>query len=453
MEPYQENNMKNLKWHLYASPPYKVSLALTLSFYYLYFCFKYSEYWINDITEIYNYPIAILIVFGIALIPGFMNCFIFFGLLFDKKPKIDFTKLELPPISILVAAYNEEENIQSTLESLTRQEYPNKIQCIIINDGSTDKTYDKIREFILTYDLPENIIFKPLNLEKNVGKANALNEGLKKCKYENIITVDGDSWLYKDALSFLVGDFISSNNVAMAGSILVKNSRNTWMTKFQEQDYFYSISAVKRTQHLCGGVLVAQGALSIYKKSIIEECNGWKPVVGEDIILSWDMLNRGYSIGHSERSICWTNAPETYKQYFNQRKRWARGMIEAFKSFPFIMFKPKLHSIFIWFNLFFPVIDFFYLFVFVPSIIMALIFKYYLLVSMMTLLLLPFGFLMNFMMFNAQIKVFKYHGLKIRKHYFWIFFYFIFGNLLSCPSSLAGYLAEITKSKKSWGTK
>jgi biofilm PGA synthesis N-glycosyltransferase PgaC len=388
----------------------------------------------------------------VALFPGLVNCFIFCNLLFDKKPRSEYNyKNDLPPISVLIAAYNEQDNIISTLQSIALQDYPNTVQCIIINDGSSDNTSKLVHDYIESDN--HKINFKIIDKIKNNGKANALNTGLKLAKYKNIITVDGDCYIYKDCFKILVSDFMSSNDVAMAGAILVKNSRENWITKFQEQDFFYSISSVKRSQHLTKGVLVAQGALSIYKKWMLEECGGWKPVVGEDIILSWDILNRGYTIGHSDRAICWTNVPTNYKQYFQQRRRWARGMIEAFREFPGMIFNPRVSTIFIWFNLLFPLLDFYYLFIFVPSLIMALVFKYYLIVSSMTLMLLPMGALMNLLMFKVHINVFKIHGLKVRKHYFWIFFYFLFGNLLSAPASLRGYLDEFLNTKKSWGTK
>ena len=429
------------------------SLAIAV----LYFskCLEYSQAWISDITLAYNYNIAIFIVMGVALIPGFINVFVMLCIILDKRPSHTYHDIELPPITILIAAYNEADHIQHTLLSITNQKYQNHIQCIVIDDGSTDATATKLNEFIQHHPIPNNIKISPIFLPRNRGKAHALNAGLLLTKHDHVLTVDGDSWLHKDALSILVTDYIKSppNTVACAGTILVKNSRKSWITRFQEQDYFFAISSIKRTQHLSRGVLVAQGALSIYRKWAIEECGGWQPLVGEDIILSWNILNKGYHISHSERAICWTNAPEIYKQYFQQRRRWARGMVEAFKNSPAILFSKQPYIIFIWFNLLFPILDFSYLFIFAPSVILALTMGHYLIVSKITLLLIPMGILMNIIIFRVQLKTFKFHGLKIRKHYSWMFFYFLLGNLLSSPASLRGYLDEFLNAKKSWGTK
>jgi len=443
------------KRQLYARPLYKIMLALGVAVLYFWQCLQYSQAWLSDITAVYNCYMATFIVLGIALMPGFINVFVLMCMLLDKRPKHKHTETDLPPITILIAAYNEGENIQQTLISITHQYYPNDIQCIVIDDGSTDDTVEKMAEFIRTHPIPKNIKIVPVLLPVNSGKAHALNAGLLLAKHRDILTVDGDSWLYKDALSILVTDYIKSpaNTVACAGTVLVKNSRKNWISRFQEQDYFFAISSIKRTQHLSRGVLVAQGALSIYRKWVIEECGGWQPFVGEDIILSWSILNRGYYISHSERAICWTNVPETYQQYFQQRRRWARGMVEAFKNTPAILFSAEPYAIFVWFNLFFPLLDFCYLFIFAPSVILALTMGYYLIVSKITLLLIPMGIIMNMIVLRVQLKTFKFHGLKIRKHYAWMMFYFLFGNLLSSPASLRGYVDEFVNAKKCWGTK
>lgn len=443
------------KHQIYARPVYKIMLALTIALFYFIKCFQYSEAWIFDVSNVYNYYIALLIIMGIALIPGFINAFVLVCVMLDKRPSNKYIDEDLPPITILIAAYNEVDKIQDTLLSINNQTYQNFIQCIVVDDGSTDGTVDKIKEFIKINSIKSNIKITPVFLKENKGKAHALNSGLLLSEFQHILTVDGDSWLYKDALSILVSDYLKSppNTVACAGTILVKNSRNSWITKFQEQDYFFAISSIKRTQHLSRGVLVAQGALSIYRKWVIEECGGWQPLVGEDIILSWNILNKGYYISHSERAICWTNAPETYAQYFQQRRRWARGMVEAFKNTPSILSSFEPYTIFVVFNLFFPFLDFCYLFVFAPSVLLALALEHYLIVSKITLLLIPMGIAMNITILMVQLKTFKFHGLKIRKHYGWMLFYFLIGNIISSPASLRGYFDEFLNVKKSWGTK
>ena len=83
------------------------------------------------------------------------------------------------------------------------------------------------------------------------------------------------------------------NTRAVAGTMLVRNSRANWVTRAQEWDYFHGIAAIKRVQSLYQGTLVAQGAFSIYDRATLIEVGGWADCVGEDIVLTWAMLREG----------------------------------------------------------------------------------------------------------------------------------------------------------------
>jgi len=91
------------------------------------------------------------------------------------------------------------------------------------------------------------------------GKAHALNEGLVHISNEIVVTIDADTFLHKEAIRRIVTRLITdpSNTAAVAGTVLVKNSRSTFMARLQEWDYFTAIASVKRQQSLYQGTLVA----------------------------------------------------------------------------------------------------------------------------------------------------------------------------------------------------
>src|SRR5574343_625481 len=118
---------KTIQYQLYARPVFKVLLALAVAFYYFIFCFNYASLWIQDVANVYNYYIAVLFIAGIALIPGFINAFVLMCMLMDRRPEHTYVDINVPPVTILIAAYNEENNIQNTLTSVIRQHYANNI--------------------------------------------------------------------------------------------------------------------------------------------------------------------------------------------------------------------------------------------------------------------------------------------------------------------------------------
>lgn len=275
---------------------------------------------------------------------------------------------------------------------------------------------------------------------------------MAQATHDLIVTVDADTLLFKDALANIVVnlEYGPANTGAVAGSVLARNSRKNFMTRLQEWDYFHGIAIVKRTQSLFQGTLVAQGAFSVYRKAVLQQLGGWQHTVGEDIVLTWGMLEAGYRVGYAENAFVFTNVPESYGAYYRQRRRWARGMVEGFKKYPKILtrFKPNLP--FIYMNLAFPYIDFMYMFVFVPAVIAAVAFQWYALVGILTLMLLPLGMACNMVMFYKQRSIFRRAGLRVRRNIVGFVTFVMVYQLFLSPASLAGYATEALGRRKTW---
>lgn len=436
---------------VYTPVPFKLAVALLLSFGWLVFSTWLAQPWIRDLGALFGAPAAWLMVTGVALIPGLASAFVLAGLVLDRRPRYQLPTA-LPAISILIAAYNEQKAIRDTLESVVSQQYPGPVETIVIDDGSSDRTAAIVRDFIRTWKIPPSHAVRLVQAERNGGKAKALNLGLQAASHDLIVTVDGDTLLYKNALANIATNLVSGppNTAAVAGTVMVRNSRRNFLTRLQEWDYFHGIGIVKRTQSLFQGTLVAQGAFSLYRKAVLQEMGGWSETVGEDIVLTWGILDAGYRVAYAENAFVFTNVPESYGAYYRQRKRWARGMIEAFKKYPCILLRPKMNTPFIYFNLAFPYIDFCYLFVFVPGVIAAVFFQWYAVVGIITLLLLPLALIINIVMYLRQRAVFEENRLRVRRNIPGLLAYVLCYQLFLTPPSLAGYMTELLGWRKTW---
>ncbi len=426
----------------------KFVIATTIATAWILLSIALAQPWAEALGVWLSMPLAWAIVAGIALIPGFMNAFLLASLTLDRRP--GHAPLErYPGLSILVAAYNEEATSVETLESIARQQYPGPLEVIVVNDGSKDRTAELVRE-----QLPKYPWLRLHDLKQNVGKANALNDALKTVSHTLTATVDADSWLFRDALTTIVERYFHDpkNTRAVAGAVLVRNSRESWMTRAQEWDYFQGIAAIKRVQSMYQGTMVAQGAFSLYDTAVLKQVGGWPDCVGEDIVLSWSILKLGYRIGHCEDALLFTNAPATLAQFARQRKRWARGMIEAFKKHPGILLMPSLPTTFVYWNLLFPFLDLIFSVVFIPGVVLAL-FGYYWVAGPVTLALVPMAMVMNYFMYRIGRAMFIEKGLKVRFNPSGFFIYSLFYSMIMQPVSLAGYVAEVLNLRKTWGTK
>lgn len=401
--------------------------------------------WIEDLSVIVSKSIAILIIAGIGYIPGYINSFVVMSLLMDKQPKFKISNPD-DDITIFIACRNEEARIYETLKYISKQEYNGKINVIVIDNGSTDNTYDAAKEAGLKLGMNLHVI-----KEKNPGKFNALNKALKYVETDYVITLDADTLLYKTSVRYIVSRIKSAPNdvCAVAGSVLVRNSRTSFIAKLQEWDYFLGIASIKRMQGLYQGTLVAQGAFSLYKTNALKLVGGWPDAIGEDIVLTWRFLKNNLRVFYEPNAIAFTDVPESLKHLSRQRSRWARGMIEALKEV-----KPWHHPIeFVRYmtgiNLVMPFLDLVYTFVWIPGLLLAF-FGNFAIVGPMTLLVLPITLLQNFIIYNFQYLVFENNGLVIRKHGCSFIMYMLFYQILMSPMSVIGYIQEIFYLKRIW---
>lgn len=438
---------------LYIPVRTKFTLALLIGLAWAGLSIWLSLPWVDDLTRLIGRPLALFVIAFIAYVPGFMNAFLISTILMDRRPERKIPA-QYPGVSVLVACYNEAANIAGTITSLARQGYPGKMEVLILDDGSSDDSVAQAEAAIAQAALRGGHTIRVIPGGTNVGKAGVLRRGLEIARHDLIVTVDGDSWVYADALQRLVERYLADppNTRAVAGAVLARNSRSNWLTRVQEWDYFHGIAAVKRMQSMYHGTLVAQGAFSLYDRAALVEAGGWPDCVGEDIVASWALLERGYRIGYCEDAIVFTNVPDRLSQFARQRKRWSRGLIEAFKSHPGLLHKPRMSLLFIWWNVLFLPLDLVYTFVFIPGIIAAL-FGYYHIVGIMTLLVLPLAMLWNAFIYRVQHRMFKRQDLKVRRNPVGFLVYMLVYSLILQPICVWGYVSELAGLRKNWGTK
>ena len=431
----------------------KFFIALGVAIAWTLFSVVVATPWMHDLAALTNRVFALWTLTFIAFVPGFMNAFLAVSLLLDRRPPRR-APLVYPGVSILIAAYNEENGIEATLKSIADLSYRGPVEAIVLNDGSKDATANRVRDAIATLTPPANISLRLLDFEINRGKAAVLNSGLAAATHELICTIDGDSRLRSDSLREIVERYLSDppGTMAVAGAVLVRNSRASLITAAQEWDYFHGISAVKRMQSMYHGTLVAQGAFSLYAKSALQAVGGWPESVGEDIVMTWAMLENGYRIGYAEDAIVFTDAPTSFRQFYHQRKRWSRGLIEALQRHRSLLFKPRLTTLFVWWNMLFLPLDLTFTFVFIPGLIAAL-FGYHWIAGALTLLLLPLALVWNGVIFRIQRRMFDAKGLKVRRNFAGLAFYVLIYAILMQPVCLWGYVSELTGQRKKWGTK
>lgn len=251
-----------------------------------------------------------------------------FLLLFQKNRKVmnvipELTKL--PSVSIIVPAYNEQNNITSTLESLSALSYPkDKLEIIVVDDGSTDNTYKLAKKFKNT-----KVFYK-----KNGGKASALNFGLNKAKGEIVACVDSDSHPLSDALLKSIPFFNDKSVAAVTTSIFATKPKNL-LEKLQWLEYSMIVWSRKLLEFL-DAVYVTPGPLSLYRKKVLKNVGGFDTKnMTEDIEIAWRLLSKGYKIKMSTEAKTYTKIPNKIKSWWRQRVRWNIGGMQTMMKYKY----------------------------------------------------------------------------------------------------------------------
>lgn len=346
-----------------------------------------------------------------------------------------------PGVTVLIAAYNEEKEIADTIRYIKKSVYKGDIEIIVIDDGSTDTT-------AVIADSFEGVTV--IN-QSQQGKPAALNNGLKKANYDLVLSLDADTIITPQAIARMVARLIKEDASAVAGAVMIFNSTDTMLTRMQQWDYQMGIASIKRSQSVWQTTSVAQGAFSLYKKEALLESGGWQEMVGEDIVLTWSFLEKGYCVDFEPTAIAFTRAPHNLRGFARQRSRWARGMIEGIREHGRgIVENRRLASHGVFVNSLFPLVDFSYTFAFIPGVFAAVFFSNFAIVGPITLLVLPLNFAVFAIMHYMQRSVFREVGVSYQKNWFGFLGYLLFYQAITAPVSLFGYFEELIGRKKIW---
>lgn len=281
-----------------------------------------------------------IIVYIAIFISVYVQIFFLLTFLESKKNKQEKEK-EIsdenifPTVTFLVPCWNEEKTLSDTVFSIKSLDYPkDKVSIFLINDGSTDNTWQVMKSF---ENDPQVKIFS----KENGLKWSALNYGLKYVESELVSSVDADTCLNKDALKNIVYPFIKDREIAaVGGNVLIKDPQ-TISQKAQSIEY-QMFSFNKKMLAILGGVLVVPGAFSMFKMSALKEVGGWETGYNlEDMELTFRLQTKGYKVEHSHNATAFTSGPKTLRTLFKQRIRWGYGFLNNAYAYRFAFFNKK----------------------------------------------------------------------------------------------------------------
>jgi len=243
---------------------------------------------------------------------------------------------DLPSVTVVIPAFNEGALVGHSIRSAAASRYPaDRLEIIVIDDGSTDDTWRHIRAAVL--ELSETVNIRAHRQTKNLGKRAALYHGFKRAAGEVLVTIDSDSVLAGDALRNAVTPLVRDPEIGcVAGCVQVMNPRQSVITRFLKCYFSMSFKFVRAYQSEFRSVFCTPGALSVYRANVVrkiadewlhQEFLGRPCATGEDRSMTNLFLREGWLTAYQGNAVVWSKVPHTYGGMVNMFLRWARSNI------------------------------------------------------------------------------------------------------------------------------
>lgn len=247
-------------------------------------------------------------------------------------------------MSVLIPALNEERVIGRILQRMTELTYPkDKLQVIVIDDASSDRTFEITQKFAKNYDFIEVVRRDFVN--GRVGKADALNAGLKHAAGEIIFCFDADYYPQLDILEKLTACFDDPKVGAVQGRVTVLNEPFSLITRLVALERIGGYRVNQQARYELGLVPQFGGTVGGFRRNLLESLGGWDTsILAEDTDLTFRTYLAGFKVRYINEAECYEEAVEGWGSYWRQRGRWAKGHMQcAFRHIlPFLKCKGML---------------------------------------------------------------------------------------------------------------
>lgn len=371
-----------------------------------------------------------------------------FGALYRDVPiNPDFT----PGVSIIIPCFNEEEWIRKTILGCLNQYYPlNKLEVIIIDDGSSDnsrkvikETVDELHTLAERYNTQERV--QAILLKENVGKRKALIEGVKKAQHELVVFVDSDSFLEPTAIINLVQPFQDPKMGGVTGRTDVANRHTNYLTKMQTVRYYIAFRIMKAAEAYFDCVTCLSGPISCYRKELVEKyADAWinqkflgQPATFGDDRSMTNFIIKTHRTSYQDKAICSTVVPSDLKVFMKQQMRWKRSWLRESIRAGLVMPKKE------------PFMALFYYMGLMVPILAPIVFAYNIIYVPVKYGIFPLTFLVGFLLMSLLMS-FSY--MLFQKSSAWIFgmVFCVFYELVLLWQMPIAFL---TFWKSTWGTR
>jgi hyaluronan synthase len=238
-----------------------------------------------------------------------------------------------PSLTVIIPAYNEGAMVLQSIESVINADYPrDRLEIVVVDDGSQDDTWDHILEAARRY--PGRVI--ALRHGKNRGKREALTLAFARARGDILVTIDSDSVIERGALLALAGPFREAVVGAVAGKVLVFIRAHGVIPRMLHVRFILSFDMLRAAESVYRNVYCCPGALTAYRAVAVRRvldrwrCQaflGSRCTFGEDRAMTNYLLGEGYDALYQRTAVVHTVVPQAYAKLCKMLLRWDRSYV------------------------------------------------------------------------------------------------------------------------------
>jgi len=238
-----------------------------------------------------------------------------------------------PSVSVVVPTYDEEDTIVHRLRNLMEQDYPS-MEIIVVDGASEDRTVKLIKKFVKNHNLDVKLITE----DERRGKASALNEALKHCSGEIVVTTDADTIWDKDTLRKALSNFSDPRVGCVTGRQILLNPNQSLATKI-EKSYRNVYEVLRVGESVMDSTPIFHGEISCFRRSLVENVS--EDSMADDSELALKIRKKGFRSIYDPGAVFYEYAPPTFKSRLTQKLRRGQGLIQMFLRERGILFNKK----------------------------------------------------------------------------------------------------------------
>ena len=226
---------------------------------------------------------------------------------------------QLPDVTLMICAYNEEEVIREKMENIRQIDYPQDKFCIMwVTDGSNDGSNDLLRQY------PEvTLVYSP----ERLGKAAAMQHGLRENKAEYVVFTDANTMLNPSSIREIVRQFMKNNVSCVSGEKRVAARKDGQVAAEGEGLYWKYESTLKRWDSEFYSAMGAAGELFAVKMSDYREAPS--NALLDDFMISMLMVKDGHRIAYTSEAYAMEYGSADMHEESKRKRRIAAGGLQS----------------------------------------------------------------------------------------------------------------------------